>query len=31
MTSSWRFAWKFLFPAALLNLLITGFLVALVS
>ena len=24
------FAWKFLFPAALLNLLVTGFLVALV-
>jgi NADH:ubiquinone oxidoreductase subunit H len=23
------FAWKFLFPAALLNLLVTGFLVAL--
>jgi NADH-quinone oxidoreductase subunit H len=25
------FAWKFLFPVALLNLLVTGFLVALVS
>jgi NADH-quinone oxidoreductase subunit H len=25
------FAWKFLFPVAMLNLLVTGFLVALVS